>query len=135
MTAPITAPARFGTATLAPGAYRAALIDGEGKVEATAPFWLLARDAQPQITVSGGPSYTIDWQNGPANRLDWVGIYPAGEVDLYNYIGFTYTGARSTGSMLVDASELGLTPGKYEARLMLDDGYSILAQTEFEIAQ
>jgi len=126
---------RFGTATFAPGAYRAALIDAEGTVEASVPFWLLAREAQPQIEVSGTPTYTAGWQNGPANRLDWVGIYPAGETDLYNYISFDYTGARSTGSLAIDPKELGLAPGKYEARLMLDDGYSILAQTEFEVAQ
>jgi endonuclease/exonuclease/phosphatase family metal-dependent hydrolase len=126
---------RFGTQTLPPGAYRAALIDADGKIEASAPFWLLGRDALPTVTVTGSGPFDIGWTNGPANRLDWIGIYAAGEPDLYNYFGFVYTGATSTGLLGLDPTDYALVPGRYEARLMLDDGYSILASAEFEVGQ
>ena len=129
----------FGTATLQPGAYRAAMIDGAGLVEAEVRFWIIGRDASPTIdapeTVAAGTPIHVTWTNAPANRLDWIGVYPAGVADLYGYAGFLYTGARSTGEMEIDAKALGaaLEPGDYDIRLMLDDGYSILASTAVKI--
>jgi endonuclease/exonuclease/phosphatase family metal-dependent hydrolase len=131
--------ATFGTATLVPGEYRAAVIDGEGTVEAAVPFWIVTPGAMPSITapatVAAGAPFEVSWSGGPANRLDWIGIYPAGTADLYGYAGFLYTGARSTGSVLIDADSLGgaLEPGAYVVRLMLDDGYSELAATRIEV--
>jgi endonuclease/exonuclease/phosphatase family metal-dependent hydrolase len=129
----------FGTATLEPGRYRAAVINGAGVVEAEAPFWILGRDAFPSVdapeTVAVGAPIHVTWTNAPANRLDWIGVYPAGVADLYGYAGFLYTGARSTGEMDIDAEALGaeLEPGDYDIRLMLDDGYSVLASTPVKI--
>ncbi len=129
----------FGTATLEPGSYRAAVIDRAGVVEAEVPFWIIGRDASPAIdapeTVAAGTPIHVTWTNAPANRLDWIGVYPAGMADLYGYVGFLYTGARSTGEMDINAESLGaeLEPGDYDIRLMLDDGYSVLASTPVKI--
>lgn len=131
--------ATFGTETLEPGAYRAALVDGAGVVEAEVPFWIIGRDAFPDIdtpeTVAAGTPIHVTWANAPANRLDWIGVYPAGVADLYGYAGFIYTNARSTGEMEIDTEALGaaLEPGDYDIRLMLDDGYAILASTRVRI--
>lgn len=131
--------ATFGTATLAPGEYRAAVIGGDDAVEAAVPFWIVAPGAMPSITapatVAAGAPFAVSWSGAPANRLDWIGIYPAGTADLYGYAGFLYTGARSTGSVMIDAESLGgaLEPGAYTVRLMLDDGYSELAATGIEV--
>ena len=91
----------FGTAPLAPGAYRAALLDGDGKVLATSPFWIAEPDAEPSIETTSprmrrASRCGCDGATRPANKLDWVGIFPAGDPSLYGYAGFIYTGARPT---------------------------------------
>lgn len=129
----------FGTATLEPGTYRAAVIGGTGVVEAEVPFWVIGRAASATVdapeTVPAGSPIHVTWTNAPANRLDWIGVYPAGVADLYGYSGFFYTGARSSGEMQIDSESLGaeLVPGDYDIRLMLDDGYSVLASTPVRI--
>ena len=129
----------FGTAALEAGAYRAALLDDDGQVLATSPFWIAEPGAEPSIETSSptyapGAAVRVRWRNAPANKLDWVGIFPAGDPSLYSYAGFLYTGARPTGSAEFTRADTGrLAPGRYVARLMLDDGYSVLAEAPFEI--
>jgi endonuclease/exonuclease/phosphatase family metal-dependent hydrolase len=129
----------FGTSTLRPGAYRAALLRGNGSVAASYRFWVEAPRTEPAITTTRrlfarGEPIELGWAGAPANRLDWVGIYRAGAGDLYGYLGFKYTGARPTGRMSFTAADLGtLKPGRYRATLMLDDGYSVLADTSFRV--
>ncbi len=133
--------AMFATNTLKPGEYRAALLDSDGSAAATSPFWVLEEDAQPRIEVAR-PTLTPDepvevsWSNAPGNKLDWVGIYKAGDADTYNYYGFLYIGAKPEGKIEFSKSDLygGLEPGEYEARLMLDDGYAVLASARFTVA-
>jgi hypothetical protein len=128
----------FGSQTLEPGAYEAVLVDGSGAERARNQFWLLAPDAVPQIRTAQ-PSYTtsdpivVQWQDAPDNRYDWVGIYTAGESDLYNYWGFLYTDQASTGELTL--TDLGLEPGEYEVRLMRDDWYVVLASSTFTITE
>jgi endonuclease/exonuclease/phosphatase family metal-dependent hydrolase len=132
--------AYFGTGTLRPGRYRAALLDGKGRITAAYPFWVEARGTRPQVRPSAkqykpGAPIRIRWAGAPANRLDWIGIYPAGG-DLYAYLGFKYTGARPSGRLSFTQTDLGkLAPGDYRATLMLDDGYSVLAQTRFTVTR
>jgi endonuclease/exonuclease/phosphatase family metal-dependent hydrolase len=129
----------FGTATLRPGAYRAALTRGDGSVAASYRFWIEAPGTEPGIrttrrSFARGESIRLRWEGAPANRLDWIGIYRAGEDDLYGYLGFRYTGARPSGRMSFTKADLGvLRPGRYRATLMLDDGYSVLADTSFRV--
>ena len=72
----------------------------------------------------------------PGTEWDWVGIYATGDSDLYNYLGFLYTEAEPEGSVTFDEEALGeaLPPGDYEARLMRDDGYVILATAPFTVS-
>jgi hypothetical protein len=87
-----------------------------------------------QAAYAPGEPVRVRWRNGPANKLDWVGIFPAGEPSLYGYSGFIYTGARSQGSIEFTRADTGrLAPGRYLARLMLDDGYSILSEAQFTV--
>jgi endonuclease/exonuclease/phosphatase family metal-dependent hydrolase len=129
----------FGTRTLRPGAYRAALLRGDGSVAASYRFWIEAPGTRPAIraTRSGfarGRPIRVRFRGAPANKLDWIGIYRAGEDDLYGYLGFKYTGARPSGRMSFTTADLGtLAPGRYRATLMLDDGYSVLADTTFRV--
>jgi endonuclease/exonuclease/phosphatase family metal-dependent hydrolase len=130
----------FGTGRLAPGRYRAALIDGDGSVAATSPFWVLAPGARPRIrpakrTYAPGEPIRLRWRNAPGNKLEWIGIFRAGAtLDLYNYLGFRYVGARPNGRLAFTTADLGrLPPGRYVAGLMMDDGYTLLARAGFRI--
>jgi endonuclease/exonuclease/phosphatase family metal-dependent hydrolase len=131
----------FGTAGLAPGAYRAALLAG-GRVMASSRFWVLGKHERPRIRTSRrvyAPGEQIDlrWSGMPGNRFDWVGIYPAGRtLDLYGYLGFSYLGALPNGRVSMTRADLGrLAPGRYVAGLFLDDGYGLLARTSFRVSR
>jgi hypothetical protein len=133
---------RIGSSMLRPGAYVAMLLDPEGKERARTPFWVMARDALPELRLSkarykAGEPISVSWLNAPGNRLDWLGIYKAGDPDLYNYAGYVYTGATVEGKTVIDEAALGgpLAPGDYELRLMRDDAYVLLAKTTFKITK
>ncbi len=129
----------FGTTELQPGKYRAALLEPDGSIAATSPFWVQEENAVPGIEVTNdnlapGDPVEISWGNAPGNKLDWIGIYKAEDPDLYNYFGFAYVGAKPEGEMEFDVSDLGeLEPGRYEAKLMMDDGYAMLATDTFVV--
>ena len=124
---------------LRPGRYRAALLDGKGQARATSSFWVLARGARPSIhsakrSYAPGEPIRLRWNNGPGNKFDWVGIFRAGPLDVYNYLGFSYVGALPRGRLAMTKADLGtLKPGRYVAGLFLDDGYSVLARTSFSV--
>ena len=129
----------FGTSYLKPGTYRAALLNGKGGVEATSRFWVLPRGAQPRVrsaqsVYAPGEPIRLSWRNAPGNKFDWVGIFPAGPLDVYNYLGFSYVGALPHGRLTMTKADLGtLKPGRYVAGLFMDDGYSVLAKTSFRV--
>ena len=78
-------------------------------------------------SVGRGEPIELRFGGAPANKLDWVGIYRTGEDDLYQYFGFKYTGARPSGRVSFTKAD------RYRATLMLDDGYSVLADTTFRV--
>jgi endonuclease/exonuclease/phosphatase family metal-dependent hydrolase len=132
----------FGTGTLAPGAYEAVLTGADGGELARIPFRVQEPAAKPTLTVdepsiAAGEPITVNWDNAPGNKWDWVGIYAASDPDLYNYLGFLYTEAEIAGSVVFDEAALGgaLEPGDYEARLMRDDGYVVLATAPFTVLE
>ena len=137
---PIDGSAVFGTTTLAPGDYQATLVGADGKALAAIPFAVLAPGARPELRVeraayAAGQPIVVRWRNAPGFRWDWVGVYPAGETDLENYILWRHTGATISGSMTLEPSAFAepLAPGRYEVRLFKDDGYSLLAAAPFTV--
>jgi hypothetical protein len=127
---------------MAPGGYEAVLTGADGQVLARIPFLVLDTAAVPtlsvdQTTVAAGESITVRWENAPGMKWDWVGLYAAGDPDLYNYLGFLYTEAEIAGAVTFDVEALGgeLPPGDYMARLMRDDGYVVLAAAPFTIEE
>jgi endonuclease/exonuclease/phosphatase family metal-dependent hydrolase len=131
----------FGTRPLRPGMYRAALLNGHGGIEATSRFWILPRGAQPRIRSAKavyrqGEPVRLSWRNAPGNKYDWVGVFPGGPLNVYNYLGFSYIGALPNGHLAMTQADLGkLAPGRYTAGLFLDDGYSVLARTSFRVVR
>jgi hypothetical protein len=93
-------------------------------------FWVVRAGAQPRVRARQRVRAT--WHNAPGYRRDWVGIWKAGDVDLYNdYLTFAYTDLSVSGSTTFS----GLAPGRYVARLMKDDGYAELARSSFTVAR
>jgi endonuclease/exonuclease/phosphatase family metal-dependent hydrolase len=134
--------APFGTVRLAPGEYLAAVSDATGKRLASVPFWVTDPAAKPgvavaQASVKSGDPIAVSWSNAPGNKFDWIGIYAAGDPDLYNYLGYLYTNATVAGQVTFTPEDFGdaLAPGDYEARLMRDDAYVELAIAKFRVTE
>lgn len=130
----------FGSGTLAPGGYEAVLLGADDGELARIPFQVRVPGAAPTVTpdkpvYTAGAPIAIRWENAPGNKWDWIGVYAAGDPDLYNYLGFLYTDAALAGTVTFDETAFGaaLPPGDYVARLMRDDGYVMLAQAPFTV--
>jgi endonuclease/exonuclease/phosphatase family metal-dependent hydrolase len=135
----------LGTGGREPGEYEAVLMtvdDAGNPVEASrSSFWLVEPGARPSVsvaadTIAAGEPIEVTWADAYARKFDWVGIYSAGESDMYGYWAFAYTERTVDGSYTFTADDLGdemLPPGDYVARLMSDDSYITLAETPFTI--
>lgn len=106
---------RLSTIGLDPGAYDAVLPQpsGEEAVEvARHRFLLIPADRRAAIGLSApalpGCDLSVRFWGAPGFKLDWVGIYLAGAVSVYDYIGLAYTGARHEGDMRFPGEELYL---------------------------
>jgi hypothetical protein len=132
----------FGSGMLQPGTYDVVLLTAEDAEVSRSRFWVVEPDALASVSapesIAAGDDIEISWADAPARKWDWVGIYSAGEVDLYSgYWAFAYTDASVAGSYTFTADDLGdemLAPGDYVAVLMSDDGYAVLASQPFTVA-
>lgn len=131
---------RLSTLALGPGDYDALLLNGEGTEIARSAFTLQPQGASATLTVTApvtpGSDVALRFTGAPGFKLDWVGIYRKGDPSVYNYLGFAYTGSRLAGDLTFPAAELyeELTPGDYEARLMFDDHYRVMAIAPFTVS-
>ena len=130
----------FASGALKPGRYDVLLTTRRDRVLSRSTFWVVRPGARPQIEVADkvrvGRKIRVSWHNAPAQRFDWVGIYKAGDPDLYNdYLAFAYTGATVAGRTAFAGSRKWYPPGRYVARLMRDDGYGVLAEVPFTIVE
>ena len=131
----------FGSGTLGPGSYDVVLLSKNVEEASRSSFWIVDANVTPSVVTdkasySKGETITVSWENAPAHRWDWLGIYAVSDADLYNYLGFLYTNASVSGSATFDSNVLGeamLPPGEYEVRLMLDDGYQVLSSSQFSV--
>ena len=123
---------------LRPGRYEVALQDHHGAEVSRNEFWILAPYTKPTLEVGGqtfasGEPLPITWRNGPGNRYDWIGVYEAAATEKQSYLAWNYINARSSGEMQLSAASARegwpLPPGRYVARMLLDDGYGLLAES------
>jgi endonuclease/exonuclease/phosphatase family metal-dependent hydrolase len=137
------------TDRLAPGQYAAVLVV-EGAEVSRAPFWVYANDAPivietTETAFARDAPITFRFSNMPGNRWDWIGLFKATETplptdgtiaaDAYDYLYYEYTKTEIEGTgAFTRASQVGagswpLPPGRYELRLLLDDGYVAVAKS------
>jgi hypothetical protein len=133
---------RFSTLGLAPGPWDAVLIDEAGVEQARTRFSVLADGGKPALTIAtptvkSADPLAVAWTGAPGFKYDWIGVYAAGDPNLYNYLAFAYTGATLDGTMTLtpDLYYQVLEPGDYELRLMADDHYVTLATAPFTISE
>ncbi len=129
---------RLSTLGLTPGPWDAVLIDSNGAERGRTRFSVLADGGRPAIsvassTVKTGDPMVVSWSGAPGLKYDWIGVFAAGDPNVYNYLAFAYTGAVLDGSMELtpDLYYDTLAPGDYVLRLMSDDHYVVLAETPF----
>jgi hypothetical protein len=115
------------------------MLDAAGLEIARTRFAIVPNDGKAKMAVKAPVTPTGDialhFTGAAGFKLDWVGIYRKGEPSVYNYLGFAYTGARINGDLTFPAAELyeALTPGDYEARLLFDDHYEVMAIAPFTV--
>jgi hypothetical protein len=130
---------RLSTIGLPQGDYDAVMTDAKGKELARTRFAIVPHDGNATLKVTDPVTPTSDvklhFTGAPGFKLDWIGLYRKGDPSVYNYLGFAYSGARINGDLTFPASVLyqPLTPGDYEARLMFDDHYEVLAVAPFTV--
>src|SRR5918996_1333566 len=142
----------FDTSELEPGDYDALLLDADGAELARVGF--VVRDPNAQIDVStdkttyeSGEPITVSWEDGPANRWDWIGVYKANKADpkVHYYLIWNYTGLHDSGteppvvngSVTFDDTTMGnpwpLPPGEYVAHYLVTDRYRTIGNATFEV--
>jgi len=147
------------TAGFDPGAYEAVLIDNRGRILSRSPFWLYPPGV-PTIVATSKSEYAegepidVSWSNAPGMRWDWLGIYVPGDSDASpvasscnagcysngRYLIYEYTHTAIEGTTTFTAQSppgVGtwpLSPGTYEIRLLVDDGYrSVASSPSFKV--
>lgn len=106
-----------------------------------------AVDLAAQTTVAGDkPQYCVGERliatfTGSKSPTDWLGIYKAGGSHGSGYPSITWlytNGTRTAGTTAIGSGSvtflpLNLAPGKYDLRYFSNDGYTVLAQTNFTV--
>jgi hypothetical protein len=132
---PLRVPDNF----LLPGRYEVKLQDHHGTEVSRNEFWIVAPDTRPTLEVGGqhfasGEPLPLTWRGGPGNRYDWIGVYEASATEKQSFLAWNYVSARSSGEMQLSEATARdgwpLPPGRYVARMLLDDGYGLLAESE-----
>ena len=141
----------FATDAIAPGRLEALLLDGVGTVLSRSPFWLYAAGTPPSLRTSKevyevGEPIRVRWRAAPGYRFDWMGVFAPGRGPAQNaedcdagtcgnghYLLYHYTESLIQGSALIGPASFAgyrtwpLKVGTYEIRLLMDDGYRLLA--------
>ena len=140
------------TGSLPDGAYRVDLLDGGGGVVATNELYVRPTDTKVEVTTDAssyavGDPITVHWANGPANRWDWIGVYPADAADpakdsygLWGYTGGHDAGAvppSTEGDFVLGRDHQGrpwpLPPGRYVVHYLPTDQYVSIGSTAFTV--
>ncbi|MCB0874913.1 MAG: endonuclease/exonuclease/phosphatase family protein [Solirubrobacterales bacterium] len=135
-----------------PGSYEAVLLGSDEEI-ARVSFYLRDPDAKldfgtDKTVYEKGEPIRVSWTGGPANRWDWLGVYPADDSDPEkgSYLTWDYAEGHSAGTVpprTVGEAVLGpnsqgnswpLPPGDYVVHYLLADQYDSAGSAEFTVA-
>jgi hypothetical protein len=124
--------------------YTLALIGRNGGVFSMQPIW--AYRASTHATVTTRRSYrvgepiSVSWTKAPGMALDWISVFRCRHGKCAGpggYLTYDYTHTRIEGTLrlskhdaLVARSDWPLPTGHYIARLLVDDGYVVVARSK-----
>jgi hypothetical protein len=133
----------FDTDPLDPGGYDVVLADSDGTELERNSFWVRSQEQDVSLTTDRstyavGEPIEVTWDDGPANRWDWIGVYEADAADPKqdDYLLWGYTGGHEAGalpptvfgSMTMGPDSQGrpwpLPPGDYRIHYLLADQYN-----------
>ena len=142
----------FSTAELEPSGYDIVMTDAGGDELERNSFWV--RSQEEDVTLSTdkavyavGEPIELSWDDGPANRWDWIGVYEADAADPKkdDYLLWGYTGGHEAGalpptvygSMTLGPESQGspwpLPPGDYVIHYLLADQYNTAGNVEVTV--
>jgi len=142
----------FDTATLDPAGYDVVLASKDGTELERNSFWVRSEEQDVRLstdkpTYAVGEPIEVTWDDGPANRWDWIGVYEADAADPKqdDYLLWGYTGGHDAGAlpptvfgdMMMGPDSQGrpwpLPPGHYRIYYLLADQYSSAGYVEVTV--
>ncbi|HEX5016043.1 MAG TPA: endonuclease/exonuclease/phosphatase family protein [Actinomycetes bacterium] len=144
----------FSTADLEPAGYDVVMVNADGDELGRNSFWVRSREADVSLqtdktSYSVGEPITVSWDDGPANRWDWLGVYQADASNPHqdDYLLWGYTGGHEAGAlpptvfgeMTMGPDSQGkpwpLPPGKYHIHYLLADQYNSAGYIEVTVTK
>jgi hypothetical protein len=142
----------FSTADLDPSGYDIVMLDADGTELERNSFWVRSIKDDVSITTDKdvyqvGEPITVSWDDGPANRWDWIGVYraEASNPRQDDYLLWGYTGGHEAGAlpptvfgeMTMGPDSQGkpwpLPPGTYDIHYLLADQYNSAGYVEVTV--
>lgn len=137
---------------LPPAEYRISVLSGSKEIARTDVVHNLNVSeialGLPKFEFFVGEPIPVFWEQAAGNRYDWIAVYAdtvKTQADFYqnetntHYLIYSYTGAKSSGSLVLDQNSKGkgwpLPEGKYRIHFLLDDSYTSLASIPFIVKQ
>jgi endonuclease/exonuclease/phosphatase family metal-dependent hydrolase len=140
------------------GEYEVELRDESGSVVASTSYFLYPPGTEPSITTSKkvyevGEPIEVSWVDAPGMKWDWFSVFPAGSglgnahaADCgagycgngnYSVYEYTHSSIEGTGTLGKRAAGAWpIKPGRYDVRLLVDDGYTRAAvSAPFEVVE
>jgi hypothetical protein len=130
------------------------MLDADGNELARNSFWVRSPEASVTMatgkdTYAVGEPIDVTWDNGPANRWDWIGVYKASASDplVDNYLLWGYVGGHESGAlppqvfggMTLDENSQGkpwpLPAGKYRIHYLLTDKYKSAGYVDVKVVE
>jgi hypothetical protein len=140
--------------TLKANGYDIVMLDSGGRELARNSFWVRSKNADVAIdtgkdTYAVGEPIDVTWDDGPANRWDWIGVYRASASDPHedDYLLWGYTGGHESGAlppqvfgqMTLNEDSQGspwpLPPGNYRIHYLLTDKYASAGYTDITVVE
>jgi endonuclease/exonuclease/phosphatase family metal-dependent hydrolase len=144
----------FSTADLEPSGYEIVMLDAEGSELGRNAFWVRSLEEDVSLstdkrTYAVGEPITMSWDDGPANRWDWIGVYRANASNPRqdDYLLWGYTGGHEAGALpptVFGEMTLGpdsqgkpwpLPPGDYHLHYLLADQYNSAGFIEITVEE